>query len=159
MKPCRECTREISEQAVFCPGCGAPYPARDECDGWGFEHKSEATILGLPFLHISFKYRSNRRPVPGKGFIAIGQFAYGIVTISQFGMGVFSVSQFTIAGFALARWRLHILCWLNSASTCTKAGVNWCGVWPIFAIASFKQALCRVVRYPLHDAFAPYSPL
>ena len=103
MKPCRECTRNISEQAVFCPGCGAPYPAREKWDGWGFEYKSEATILGMPFLHISFKYRPNRRPVPAKGFIAIGQFAYGVITISQFGIGVFSVSQFTVAGFALAQ--------------------------------------------------------
>jgi hypothetical protein len=57
----------------------------------------------MPFLHISFKYRPNCRPVPAKGFIAIGQFALGIVTISQFGIGVFSISQFTIAGFALAQ--------------------------------------------------------
>jgi hypothetical protein len=103
MKPCRECTHNISEQAVFCPACGAPYPAREKWDGWGFEYKSEATILGLPFLHICFKYRPNRRPVPAKGFIAIGQFAFGVITISQFGIGLFSVSQFTIAGYALAQ--------------------------------------------------------
>ena len=103
MKPCRECQHNISEQAVFCPSCGAPYPGRDKWDGWGFEYKSEATLLGLPILHVSFKYRPNRRPVPAKGVIAIGQFAYGVVTISQFGVGVFSVSQFTVAGFALAQ--------------------------------------------------------
>jgi len=103
MKPCRECTRTISEQAAFCPGCGAPYQAREKWDGWGFEYKSEATILGLPFLHISFKYTANRRPVPARGFIAIGQFAYGVITISQFGIGVFSLGQFTIAGFAVAQ--------------------------------------------------------
>src|SRR5215831_2749211 len=103
MKPCRECAHNISEQAVFCPSCGAPYPARDKWDGVGFEYKSEATLLGVPVLHVSFKYRPNRRPVPAKGIIAIGQFAYGVVTISQFGIGVFSVSQFTIAGFALAQ--------------------------------------------------------
>jgi len=57
----------------------------------------------MPFLHISFKYRPSRRPVPAKGFIAIGQVAYGVLTISQFGVGVFSISQFTIAGFALAQ--------------------------------------------------------
>ena len=52
---------------------------------------------------MSFKYRPNRRPVPAKGVIAIGQFACGVVTISQFGIGVVSVSQFAIAGFALAQ--------------------------------------------------------
>ena len=104
MKPCRECKREISEQAMSCPGCGAPYPARLKWDGWGFEYKSNATILGLPLLHVSFKYRPNRMPVPARGVIAVGQFACGVFTLSQFGIGVVSISQFTIAGFALAQF-------------------------------------------------------
>jgi hypothetical protein len=104
MKPCRECKRDISEQAVSCPNCGAPYPAKDKWDGWGFEYKSQLNLFGLPLVHISFKYRPNRAPVVAKGVIAIGQFACGIVTISQFGIGVFSVSQFTVAGFALAQF-------------------------------------------------------
>ena len=78
MKPCRECKNEISEQAITCPHCGAPYPAREKWDGWGFEYKSKLIFWGLPFLHISFKYRPNRMPVVAKGIIAIGQFAYGL---------------------------------------------------------------------------------
>jgi len=62
--------------------------------------------MGLPWLHISFKYRPNRVPVPARGVIAIGQFACGIFTISQFGIGVVSISQFTVAGFALAQFAL-----------------------------------------------------
>ncbi len=89
---------------MTCPGCGAPFPAKDKWDGWGFEYKSETTIMGLPFLHVSFKYRPNRVPVPAKGIIAIGQFAFGVFTLSQFGIGVISISQFTIAGFALAQF-------------------------------------------------------
>lgn len=104
MKPCRECRREVSEQAVACPQCGAPFPARNHWDGYGFEYKSSATYLGLPLVHISFKYRPNRVPVPARGVIAIGQFACGILTISQFGIGVVSISQFTIAGWALAQF-------------------------------------------------------
>jgi hypothetical protein len=104
MKPCRECRHEISEQAISCPQCGAPYPAKEKWDGWGYEYKSEATILGLPLLHISFKYRPNRAPVVAKGIIAIGQFGYGVVTVAQFGIGLFSVAQFTVAGFALAQF-------------------------------------------------------
>ncbi len=103
MKACRECTHKVSEQALACPNCGAPYPAREKWDGWGFEYKSEATLLGLPLLHVSFKYRPNYMPVPAKGVIAIGQFAYGILTISQFGLGVVSIGQFAIAGYALAQ--------------------------------------------------------
>ena len=60
----------------------------------------------MPWLHISFKYRPNRRPVPAKGVFAIGQFACGIFTLSQFGIGVVSVGQFTIAGYALAQFAL-----------------------------------------------------
>jgi len=104
VKPCRECRHEVSEQAVACPQCGAPCPSRTRWDGWGFEYKSDATLLGLPWLHISFKYRPNRVPVPAKGVIAIGQFAYGIVTLSQFGVGVVSVGQFAIAWLALAQF-------------------------------------------------------
>lgn len=104
MKPCRECKQEISEQALSCPHCGAPYPAKEQWDGWGFEYKSRYSLFGLPLVHISFKYRPNRTPVVAKGIIAIGQFAYGVITISQFGIGVISVSQFTIAGFALAQF-------------------------------------------------------
>ena len=55
-------------------------------------------------LHISFKYRPNRVPVPAKGVIAIGQFACGFVTISQFGVGLVSISQFTVAFYALAQF-------------------------------------------------------
>ena len=106
MKPCRECKQEISEQALACPNCGAPYPAKDQWDGWGFEYKSAFTIFGLPFVHISFKYRPNRVPVVAKGILAIGQFACGVVTISQFGIGLVSVRQFTIAGSALAQFAL-----------------------------------------------------
>jgi hypothetical protein len=104
MKSCRDCRHEVSEQAIACPHCGAPYPAKEKWDGWGYEYKSQTEVMGLPLIHISFKYRPNRCPVPARGVIAIGQFACGIVTLSQFGVGVVSVSQFTIAGFALAQF-------------------------------------------------------
>ncbi len=84
LKPCRECHRDVSDQAWNCPHCGAPHPARD----WGFEYKSKATLMGLPLVHVAFKYRPNRLPVPARGVIAIGQFACGILTISQSGTEV-----------------------------------------------------------------------
>lgn len=106
IRPCRECRNDISEQAVTCPHCGAPYPAKEKWDGYGFEYKSEATMFGLPLVHISFKYRMNRTPVVAKGILAIGQFACGVFTLSQFGVGLFSISQFTIAAYALAQFGL-----------------------------------------------------
>ena len=104
MKECRECQQTVSEQALACPNCGAPYPAKENWDGWGFEYKSQATLLGMPLIHISFKYRPNRVPVPAKGFISIGQFGIGVINISQFGIGVVSLSQFTVAWLALAQF-------------------------------------------------------
>src|SRR5581483_61575 len=106
MKPCRTCGQNVSEQATVCPNCGEPYPTRekDNSAGRGFEYKSEASLFGLPWLHISFKYRSDRKPVPAVGVIAIGQFAFGLITISQFGVGLFSLSQITIAGSAVAQF-------------------------------------------------------
>jgi len=106
MKQCRDCQHVVSEQALACPHCGAPYPAKEQWDGWGFEYKSQARLLGLPLVHISFKYRPDRKPVPAKGVIAIGQFGLGIVNVSQFGLGVISISQFTIAVFAVAQFGL-----------------------------------------------------
>ena len=104
MKPCRTCGHEVAEQATACPNCGAPYLARAKWDGRGFEYKSGLQVLGLPLVHISFKYRPNHAPVVARGVMAIGQFACGILTISQFGVGFFSISQFTIAGFAIAQF-------------------------------------------------------
>ena len=104
MKQCRDCQHVVSEQAMACPNCGAPYPAKEKWDGWGYEYKSRTKIAGLPLVHISFKYTPGRGPVPARGFIAIGQFALGVITVSQFGIGVVSASQFTIAGLALAQF-------------------------------------------------------
>lgn len=110
MKNCRDCQTQVSEQAIMCPKCGAPYPAKAKWDGWGWEYKSPTVIMGLPLLHIAFKYRPNKRPVVAHGVIAIGQFATGIVTIAQFGIGVFSLSQFTLAGFAVAQIAVAYSC-------------------------------------------------
>ena len=110
MKSCRECGHQVSEQAFHCPGCGAPYPAKPQWDGWGFEYRSKSTLLGWPLVHISFKYRPGGVPVPAKGIIAIGQFAAGVINISQFGIGFFSLSQFTVAGYAVAQFALAYSC-------------------------------------------------
>lgn len=106
MKKCRACHHDISEQALACPNCGAQYPAKEESNGWGFEYKSKTIILGLPLLHICFKYGPNKIPVPAIGIISIGQFGIGIINISQFGVGIISISQFTIAASALAQFAI-----------------------------------------------------
>ena len=107
MKKCIECQHDISEQASACPNCGAPNPDQKKGKGgWGFEYKDKITIMGLPLVHISFKWRPNGMPVPAKGIISIGQFGIGIINISQFGVGVISISQFTVSVYAVAQFAL-----------------------------------------------------
>jgi len=106
MKSCRECQHTISEQAVACPNCGAPFPAKTKWDGYGYEYKSKSELFGLPLVHVSFKFRPNRVPVPARGIISIGMFGIGVINISQFGIGLFSLSQFTIAGYAVAQFAI-----------------------------------------------------
>ena len=90
------------------PHCGAPYPAREHWDGWGFEYKSKLTFFDLPLVHISFKYRSNFMPVPAKGIISIGQFGIGVISISQFTIALYAVAQFAIAYSLIAQIGLYI---------------------------------------------------
>jgi len=99
--PCRDCQTAVSTTAQKCPQCGAPYPYKAAFDGYGFEFKSRQVLLGMPLLHVSFKYRPNRMPVVAKGWLAIGQFSCGLVNISQFGVGPICISQFALAGAAV----------------------------------------------------------
>ena len=103
MKECRGCGQTVSEQARFCPGCGAPRPALETWDGYGYEYKSQTQLWGWPVLHISFKYRPNKIPVVARGIIAIGQFGVGLITIAQFGIGVIAVGQFALGAWVLAQ--------------------------------------------------------
>ena len=99
MKPCRECGHEVSEQALTCPNCGAPQPARGKNGTAGDSSiNRKPPFWAGPWLHISFKFRPNRKPVPAIGIIAIGQFGLGVINIDQLEWGLFSVSQFTVSG-------------------------------------------------------------
>lgn len=83
---CRECDREISDKAVFCPSCG--------CVGtgywWSWEYRSERRLWGLPLVHIVIGPAFN--PVTGKirvakGIVAIGGIAVGVVATGGFALG------------------------------------------------------------------------
>ncbi len=102
--PCRDCQTLVSTSALRCTQCGAPLPYQAEFTGYGFEWKSPQVYLGLPLVHVSFKYRANRTPVVAKGWLAIGQFSCGFVNLSQFGVGPVCISQFALAGVALAQF-------------------------------------------------------
>jgi hypothetical protein len=81
---CSECGAEVSDQATSCPKCGYPIqggarlPFWLRMGIWGYEWKSETTILGWPLVHIAFGWnlRTGQLMV-ARGIIAIGQFAAG----------------------------------------------------------------------------------
>ena len=105
MENCRACQKPVDKNAFACPGCGAPFPAKPDWSGWGIEYKSKMKILGIPLVHISFKYHpSTRLPIPARGIISIGHVGIGVINISQFGVGIISISQITLALYAVAQF-------------------------------------------------------
>ncbi|UCG30401.1 MAG: zinc ribbon domain-containing protein [candidate division WOR-3 bacterium] len=105
---CRECQNEISTEAVNCPHCGAPFPAKKKWAGRGFEWRSKQTFYGYPLIHVAFGRDAQNKIRVAKGVIAVGQFGIGLVTFAQFGIGLlFGFGQFMlgltgIAQFAVA---------------------------------------------------------
>ena len=100
---CRECGREISDQADACPGCGYPMKEKSSPSGAGglvrplvYEYKSPRTFLGLPLVHIVYGPAWGGGFKPARGVIAIGNVALGIVAIGGFAAGIF-----TLAGIGL----------------------------------------------------------
>ncbi|MCC6444024.1 MAG: hypothetical protein IT210_11290 [Armatimonadetes bacterium] len=101
---CRECRQEVSMRAFACPHCGAPYPAREEWNGWGVDWRSEMTLMGWPLVHVAIGRDAQGRLRVAKGIIAIGQFGIGVITIAQFGVGLlFGFGQFMCGLTALAQ--------------------------------------------------------
>ncbi len=108
--PCRECHKKISENAATCPECGAPFPAKQEWRGPGFEWKSQQTLFGYPLIHIAFGRNEKGRFRVAKGFIAIGQFAIGAFTLAQFGIAfIFGLGQFMFGLTAVAQIAVAVL--------------------------------------------------
>jgi hypothetical protein len=110
IRACRCCRKEVSVEAMACPHCGAPYPARQAWRGWGYEYKSEKRIFGMPLVHVAFGRDEQGKLRVAKGVIAIGQFAKGGIAIGQFALGaVFALGQFALAPIALGQFALGIL--------------------------------------------------
>ena len=107
---CRACRREVSREAMACPHCGAPFPARQTWRGWGYEWKSKKTLLGYPLVHVAFGRDADGRLRVAKGVIAVGQFAKGGLVIAQFGIGaVAGIGQFVVAPIAIGQFALGIV--------------------------------------------------
>jgi hypothetical protein len=107
---CRSCRREVSRDALTCPHCGAPFPARQAWRGWGYEWKSRQQVCGYPLVYVAFGRDSNGRLRVAKGFIAVGQFGVGAITVAQFGVGfLLGLGQFTIAPLALGQFAFGLV--------------------------------------------------
>lgn len=118
LAPCRECKKNISRSARACPHCGAPYPANQKWNGWGFEWKSKATYYGYPLVHIAIGADKNKRLRVARGVIAIGQFAIGLITIAQFGVGfLFGIGQFMAGTVAIGQFAIAMVFGLGQIAT------------------------------------------
>lgn len=115
---CRECSKEISTEAVVCPHCGAPDLSKIVYKGWGIDYKTETTIYGYPLIHVAFGRDEKRKLRVAKGVIAIGQFAIGLFTIAQFGIGfLFGFGQFIFGLTAIAHFAFGIYFGLGQFAT------------------------------------------
>jgi hypothetical protein len=91
---CPECLKSVSDKARTCPHCGYPIKPGDRLEGafGGYEYKSSATILGMPFIHIVYGPGQGGSLKPAKGFIAIGNVAIGVIAIGGFAVGVIALA-------------------------------------------------------------------
>jgi RNA polymerase sigma factor (sigma-70 family) len=84
------------ESAKAAPGTQPPdrseFLAPFSCAS--YEYRSRQKLLGLPLIHVSLGMRPEGRRLPAKGWIAIGEIAYG----AFLGLG----SQFAVAPISLA---------------------------------------------------------
>jgi hypothetical protein len=95
---CGECESEVSVDAFSCPVCGAPRPADQKWNGWGYEWKSKAEIGGWPLVHVAVGLTKERKLRVAKGIIAIGLFGVGLVTIALVGVGLLFAMGMVVCG-------------------------------------------------------------
>lgn len=108
---CPECGNEISDRAVMCPKCGfgtgvpaVPY--------LGYEYRSEASLFGLPLVHIASGYDpSTGRPRVAKGIIAVGNIAVGGLAFGGMAVGLVAIGGGAVGYYALGggAWGPHPL--------------------------------------------------
>ena len=62
-----------------------------------FEYRSRLSFLGLPLVHVRMECKQDGKALPAKGWIAIGNVAYG----GLFAFAGFAVAPISFGGFAL----------------------------------------------------------
>lgn len=116
--PCRECHEIVPGDALTCPHCGAPRPARQNFAGEGYEWKTQATWMGSPLVHIAFGLDATGRARTARGVIAIGQRAVGGVAIGVVAFGFCAIGLVSVGLFSAGVVAVAALaaCGLNAAA-------------------------------------------
>jgi len=97
----RDCAHEVSADALTCPHCGAPRPARAEWQGEGYEWKSSRTWRGSPLVHVAYGIGRDGRLRTARGVIAIGQRAVGCIAIGIIARGILAIGIVAIGFVSL----------------------------------------------------------
>jgi hypothetical protein len=118
IESCRECNSNVSTEALSCPHCGAPRPTARNWTGPGYEWKSQATVWGIPLVHVAFGRDSRGRIRTAKGIIAVGQFGVGLITVAQFGVGILlGCGQFILGLMVIAQFAGALLVGIGQFAT------------------------------------------
>ncbi len=156
---CRECGKEVSEEARLCPHCGVPFPWKTDWNGTGYEWKSSWTYLGIPVIHIAYGRNKYGKLRVAKGIIAIGQFGIGLITIAQFGIGfLFGFGQFLAGLVTLAQFSAGLYIALGQfAIGHIAVGQIAYGNWVLAQIGAGKHVWSVAAKDPLAIEF--FKPL
>ena len=127
--PCRECGREVRTDAVTCGHCAAPRPARRDCQGEGFEWKSQRTWMGYPLVHVAFGCDAKGRARTARGVVAVGQRAVGFIACGIVAGGVlsFGVASFGVVSLGVVSIAMGCAVGVNAIAPCA-IGVTAIGI-------------------------------
>ena len=87
----------------------------------GFEWKTRAHLFGIPLICVSCGRDHQGKTRVAKGFVAIGQFAFGGIVIAQFGAGILAIGQFVVGVLSCGQLALGLLTAVGQISFATFA--------------------------------------